>query len=124
MAMRDVSKTDISRSLRVETRTVTNWLKGKTQPVASHITALCNLLDVSGDFLLGRREHPHGLPTGKVIVNLDAEEAVRRATRLGGDISQVSFAAIGYEIPPRVRLVSREESEEIVKSIEPRGEQQ
>lgn len=48
---------DLAEKLDVSLASITRWEKGKTEPTASALTAMCDLFGCSSDYLLGISEN-------------------------------------------------------------------
>lgn len=53
LKIKTISRYKISKLMKVNKTTVTNWCKLITEPRAREIKKLCEILDVSADYLLG-----------------------------------------------------------------------
>jgi transcriptional regulator with XRE-family HTH domain len=72
LARRRRNKAWLAASLGIEEKTAGNWARGQTEPKATDIAAICAVLGVSADYLLGRAEHECGLTSGTHLVDTDA----------------------------------------------------
>ena len=48
-----IKQKDLAKAIGVDTKTVTRWIKGTSEPHASNIVAICECLGLSSDLLLG-----------------------------------------------------------------------
>lgn len=48
-----LSREEVARRLKVSHMTIRNWENGTTEPSSSQVMALCELFQVSADYLLG-----------------------------------------------------------------------
>jgi transcriptional regulator with XRE-family HTH domain len=104
MGLRNVSKAELGRRLKVDEKTAGNYANGSTAPSVPNLLAICDALDVSADFLLGRTDDMLGLVPGRWVVDLDEEQ------RPTGPRANVAF-----EIPERFELTSQQDAEDRTK---------
>lgn len=56
MKYSSISYAELSRTLNISKATMSMYKHGKALPSLEHFFALCEVLDVSADFLLGKKE--------------------------------------------------------------------
>lgn len=57
LKVQEISRYKIAKIMNVNKTTVTNWCEGITEPRATEIKTLCEILNVSADYLLGMKEY-------------------------------------------------------------------
>lgn len=115
IARRNLNYAAVAKRLGVDPKTVGNWAREnddpeQTEPTASNLLALCDMLEVSADFLLGRVDAEHGLPIGMAIIDDDALEASLTDPK--------HDYRIGIPIPRRGRIVTMAEAEKIQRTAD------
>lgn len=55
---RNITQKELAQELNVTERNYQFWEAGKTKPQLDAIIAICNALDCSADYLLGRTDTP------------------------------------------------------------------
>lgn len=110
IADRNVTRAKVAEVARSKTRTVTDWLAGKTEPAASRVAMLCDFFRVSADYLLGRSDVESGLAPGSIVIDEDAVASAKADPK-----NRYAFA---WRVPRRVRIVSQDEADRITKQVE------
>lgn len=104
MAIRNISKAALARQLNVDQKTPGNWTRDngdpeQTEPTATNLAAICEALNVSADYLLGRSSDLLSLAAGRFIIDLDEERNPSSAS-----------AVVAIEIPARFEIVEQDEA--------------
>jgi transcriptional regulator with XRE-family HTH domain len=53
------TQTDVAKALNINYKTISNYELGKREPDLKTLIEICDLFDVTADYLLGRTAHPH-----------------------------------------------------------------
>lgn len=104
----------VAARVGVHKSTVHDWERGETAPKAKDLVALCQLFEVSADYLLGRSEAESGLPANCWCIDLDWLDALRR----GEDPTEKHGEYGAFAIPVRASLVTSVEYQRIAKEVE------
>lgn len=76
---RSLTQTQVADTVGVKQRTYASWESGRTEPAASHVSALAVCFAVSADHLLGLSPTPSALVPQSWVVDLSVVERVRQA---------------------------------------------
>jgi transcriptional regulator with XRE-family HTH domain len=90
----DLSQTELADRLGKSQASVSEWERAASAPQVQELLLLCALFDCSADYLIGRADHPHGLPAGMFLIDLDKVE---------GD--HVPDEDWGFQVPRRAKVV-------------------
>ena len=72
-----LTQSGIAQALKISPQAVSKWERGENAPDVSQLAPLTELLDVSGDWLLGRRSAPGELSYEKAGVSIDTATAAK-----------------------------------------------
>lgn len=89
-----LSQAELADRLGKSQASVSEWERAGSGPQVHELLQLCTLFDVSADYLIGRADHPHGLPSGLFLIDLDKVEG-----------EHVPDEDWGFQIPRRARVV-------------------
>ena len=87
----NLSQEDMAKKLGLATPTYSAMERGVSQATISHLSAICSVLDVSSDYLLGFTSQPYGVEGMSQRIN----EEVHEANRLRAVIRTVSQLTAG-----------------------------
>ena len=59
---RGMTQLDLAHDLRVAPSIVNRWCRGSSSPNVASVVRICEALEVSADYLLGREDPPHPTP--------------------------------------------------------------
>lgn len=68
---------EVADEAGIKPTTLSGWLSGPSEPTASDLRSLSNVLKCTVDFLVGKTESPTVLPPSHYIVDLERQEKVR-----------------------------------------------
>lgn len=110
LASRAMTKERLATKIRRQRRTVSNWvtpdMDKRTEPKASDILAICNLLNVSADYLLGNSDTESGLTPGTFIVDVDAMNELPKDDKWRSPV------------PRRPRIVTLDELQRLIADMD------
>ena len=79
---RGLSMADLSRFLKINTSTISNWKLYNRNPPAEYIIPICEFLGVSSHYLLtGENESPY-VANGYVAENIDSYTSTKQAKKI------------------------------------------
>lgn len=85
------SQEDMAKKLGLATPTYSAMERGVSQATISHLSAICSVLDISSDYLLGVTNQPYGVES----MSRRIDEEVHEANRLRAVIRTVSQLTAG-----------------------------
>lgn len=87
----NLSQEDMAKKLGLATPTYSALERGTSQATISHLSAICDILNISSDYLLGLTNQPYGVEGMSHRLN----EEVHEANRLRAVIRTVSQLTAG-----------------------------
>jgi transcriptional regulator with XRE-family HTH domain len=104
-----MNQTELAKQLGCSQAQVSDYETAKSVCSIVELTVLCNLSNVSADWLIGRSDFEHGLAPDQWIADEDAIAALRANPKAKG--------IVAFKVPRRMRLLDLEEFEQLKREL-------
>lgn len=104
-----LNQIELGKKLGCSQATVSDYETGKSVCSITELVAMCNLANVSADWLIGRSDFEHGLAPDQWIADEDAIAELRANPK--------QKARVAFKVPRRMRLLDHEDYEALKREL-------
>jgi transcriptional regulator with XRE-family HTH domain len=112
-ATRNLTQQELADKIGAAQSTIGDWEKGPSSPPVDKLAQLCQVFNVSADYLAGLSDHPYGLPPDSFLVDVGLTERIQEAQHLddlAADLLPLATRLLwNMQVPRKARLVTMRE---------------